>query len=40
MSTKGSGGTTAETLGRWAYDFATGQWTFDEDLRAMWDIGL
>ncbi|ROR90774.1 ANTAR domain-containing protein [Nocardioides aurantiacus] len=40
MSTRDSGGATPEAFGRWAYDFRTGQWTFDADLRAMWDIDL
>ncbi|WP_445255570.1 ANTAR domain-containing protein [Nocardioides aurantiacus] len=40
MSTKDSGGELPETFGRWAYDFVADRWTFGEQLRAMWDIGL
>lgn len=40
MSTRDSGGEIPEAFGRWAYDFVTGRWTFDAELRAMWDIPL
>lgn len=40
MSAKDIDGSTHETMGRWSYDYASGRWSFTDEVRAMWDLPL
>lgn len=40
MSARDGDASTPDTMGRWSYEYASGQWHFGDELRVMWDLPL
>lgn len=40
LSAKDGDASTPDTMGRWSYDYASGDWHFSDELRVMWDLPL